>query len=180
MRRRGGGRHVHVRAAKGVVRMWRTSGQELPSPFPDDASLAADKVCESQGGRNSPSRLRNWKPPTSPLRPWPRQKVETRYLSLFLSLSRMARMAKISPTTASGVPRFMDNLTVCCCIVFEHRSRLFFDSWWIWSGKLSPLVEYRCYYQLFRFRTVAKCVFSKKCAGISIASDYSRIFLFNC
>lgn len=31
-----------------------------------------------------------------------------------------------------------------------------------------------------RFRTVAKCVFSKKCAGISIASNYSRIFLFNC
>lgn len=55
--------------AKGVVRMWRTSGQELASPFPDDASLAADKV--------SAAKLAPCKPIAPP---WPRQKVE-RYLS---------------------------------------------------------------------------------------------------
>lgn len=77
----GKGVHVHVHAAKGVVRMWRTSGQELPSPFPDDASLAADKVCESKLA------LCDWKPPTSPLR---RDKKTT------LSLSN--ERTKISPT----------------------------------------------------------------------------------
>lgn len=37
---------AHVRVAK-LLRMWCASGQELPSPFPDDASLEPDKVCES-------------------------------------------------------------------------------------------------------------------------------------
>ncbi|KAK9295288.1 hypothetical protein QLX08_010347 [Tetragonisca angustula] len=43
--------------------MRRTSGQELPPPFPDDASLESDKVCESAklavvtGNRGPPSPL---------------------------------------------------------------------------------------------------------------------------
>lgn len=74
---------MHVRAAKGVVRMWRTSGQELPSPFPDDASLAADKVCESEGERAKLA-LRN----PGNLTPLSRQKVEAP-LSPSLSLPRI-------------------------------------------------------------------------------------------
>lgn len=107
------------------------------------------KFARVKGGETLPRASATGNPPRHPSA-LGRDKKWRRVISLSFSLSRMARMAKISPTTASGVPRFMDNLTVCCCIVFEHRSRLFFDSWWIWSGKLSPLVEYRCYYQLFR------------------------------
>lgn len=45
--------HTCVRA-----RMCRTSGRELPSPFPDDASLDPDKVCDSPHRRRRNSRRR--------------------------------------------------------------------------------------------------------------------------